>query len=162
MTTILAPSVLTQLRQIEPSRDDGIAYYPCRAQLHEGTHVDYVYVVDQAQFERIWGVGPERPTLDASTIVALQEAPMRLPKRFADQLYRAGESGMGYCIFTLRFQNGVSHVFSTGNVVDFPGFPPPLHPRDVIEVLPHTGRGEPMLGPAAHVWCPVSDLATAI
>ena len=159
---ILDPQLIAQLRQIEPSRDDGIAYYPCRAQLHDGTHVDRVSVVDQAQFERLWGVGPERPTLAPSKLVSLQEAPMRLPKRFADQLYRAGESGMGYCIFTVRFQNGVSQAYSTGNVVDFPDFPPDLYPHDVIEVLPHQGRGEATRGAAAHVWCPVRDLATAI
>lgn len=67
---------------------------------------------------------------------------MRLPARFANKIYDAHESGMGYFIFTLVMKDGRRLPFLTGNAVDFPNWPAGVSPADVVGVEPHAGREE--------------------
>jgi hypothetical protein len=48
-------------------------------------------------------------------VASLAASPSRLPVRFANQLYEAGDSGMGFLIFTLTFSDGSEQAFITGN-----------------------------------------------
>jgi hypothetical protein len=63
-----------------------------------------------------------------------------MPAHLATKLYAAGESGMGYTIFTMDFRSGDSVVFATGGVVDFPDLPEGLTADDILDVHPHEGR----------------------
>ena len=69
-----------------------------------------------------------------------------MPAHLASKLYAAGESGMGYEIFTMKLTDGTSHVFITGNIVDFPDYPVGHDCRDVVDVFPHQGREESKRG----------------
>ncbi len=63
-----------------------------------------------------------------------------MPARFATKLYAAGESGMGYEIFTMDLRSGENLVFVTGNVVDFPDLPDGVETKDILDIHPHQGR----------------------
>jgi hypothetical protein len=60
-----------------------------------------------------------------------------LPARFANILYEAGESGMGYCAFSVELRDHRRLYFVTGNAVDFLNWPEGVLPDDVIGVTPH-------------------------
>jgi len=112
--------------------------------LNDGTERDWIYVAEAYPWFKSWGVWPEddpgKHSLSLDAIANLRESPTRLPPDIADQIYEAGESGMGYCLFTLRFRDGSEHAFATGNAVDFPILPDGKSPDEIISVTPHGGR----------------------
>ena len=73
-------------------------------------------------------------------VVEVQESPTRLPAKFANEIYRSGESGMGYTTFTVVFADGMRQACATGNAVDFIRYPSGKLPKDVVAVIPHEGR----------------------
>lgn len=151
----LSAALRAQLEVITPS--DGL-YYPCVASLNDGTQIDRVYLAQAERWFLTWGVWPDQDrgkrAIDIRDVGAVRESPSRLPAAFADQLYRAGESGMGYTIFTVRFSDGSSTAIVTGNAVDFIDYPPGQSLATVVEIVPHLGRDDPGLseGPGYH-WC---------
>lgn len=160
---LLTEALAIQLSAI-PQTDD--LYYPCIATLRDGAVLDCVYLAEARPWFRAWGVWPQEDAakrfIDLNEVVALSDSPSRLPPRFANELYRSGESGMGYTIFTVRFRDGSSMAVSTGNAVDFVDFPPGQSPQTITAVFPHVGRDDPGLRPAPHYrWClferPFSD-----
>ena len=68
-------------------------------------------------------------------VFAVEESHTRLPALFADELYRNGESGMGYTIFTVVFADGQWQACVTGNAVDLIRYPPGKGSRDVVAVI---------------------------
>jgi hypothetical protein len=153
-----------RLRRIRPSRDGSLLLRPCRVLLKEGRWVDRVYLVDEAAYLRLWKMPPgedaSRRPLPAEEIVDVAESPTRLPARFADRLYRAGESGAGYTCFTLVLKGGRRLPYMTGHAVDFPQWPDDVTPDLVREVLPHEVPAEfkkrtPLTHEASapHLWC---------
>ncbi len=66
-----------------------------------------------------------------------RDSPARLPARFANKLYRHGESGLGYTIFTVVFADGEKQACVTGNALDFIRYPHGKGPIDVVAVIPH-------------------------
>lgn len=153
-----AASVLDQLRSIVPTSDGIVTYYPCRVRLRAGTVHEHVYLVDAELFARTWGRAPSRSVIPVTDIIAIEEAPDRLPPALANELYAAGESGMGYCVFTVVFRDGAEQAYITGNAVDFLQWPPQLGPTDAARVIPHKGRHAPHLAGAPYEWCPVPGL----
>jgi hypothetical protein len=154
----LARHLHDKLMRIVPSEDHGLKYYPCRVTLREGRVVDRVYVVEQAPYIRIWGVYPEddraKLSVPVEAIADLEESPFRLPPTLANKLYEAGESGMGYVIFTVLFRDGTRQAFATGNAVDFISFPQGKAQEDIEDVLPHEGRQSRELANAPdYFWC---------
>lgn len=133
-------------------------YRPCQVTLDDGTRHDRVYVVEAEPWFRQWGVWPEdddgKRFLPVRRVSKIVDSPSRLPARAADKLYAAGESGMGYAIFTVCFKDGTSQIVGTGNAIDFIEYPHGQSPETVVDVLPHTGRGDPTLtsGPD-YIWC---------
>jgi hypothetical protein len=96
--------------------------------------------------------------LDIRDLAAIEDSPVRLPARFANEIYAAHESGMGYFIFTLVLKNGRRLPFLTGNAVDFPDWPEGVSSGEVVGVEPHVGRDElsSMGAPtrsAEYLWC---------
>jgi hypothetical protein len=144
-----------QLARVESA--DGLSF-PCSVRLKNGSLVERVYLASAAEWFVQWGVWPEddpgKRSINIRDVVSISDSQVRLPARFAAELYAAGESGMGYCIFTVIFEDGSRQAYVTGNAVDFVDYPQGQSPATVAKVLPHVGRGDPNLrnGPEYH-WC---------
>jgi hypothetical protein len=119
----LTPQVEKQLAGIQPSVWESMKYFPCSAILKSGERLDRVYLVSQAYFVRYWGIYPEdapgKLHVSIQDVVNVEESPSRLPATLANKLYRAGESGMGYTVFTVVFRDGSRQAYVTGGAVDF-------------------------------------------
>ncbi len=131
-------------------------YRPCDVTLHDGSVVERVFVGPADKYIAGWGVWPEeddgKRSIDIFAIASIRDSRSRLRAKFANQLYRAGESGMGYLIFTVCFKDGSSMATCTGNAVDFIRYPEGQSPETVRKVIPHLGRDDPSLskGPDYH------------
>ena len=159
---ILGEALRVQLERIEPSVDRWLTYYPCGVRLTDGTLVDCVYVVDAVDYIESWGVFPKddrgKREVAIETVTDIYPSPRRLPANLANQLYEAGESGMGYVIFTIVFEDGTHLPCHTGNAVDFIDLPSSFRDKRIQDVVPHAGRGRPgEHGPSAagakYSWC---------
>ena len=120
-----------------------------------------MYLVAEIPFIKIWGWYPKAEVL-VSNIASVEDSPTRLPAVFANELYRAGESGMGYCLFTVIFKSDNSWVESsqayvTGDAVDFIDYPEGKGPKDVVRVLPHIGRESNYIDGPEYYWCLYSE-----
>ena len=154
----LLPHIREALTGIEPSRDGELVYYPCRAVLKSGEAFDTVYIVSEKPYVKHWGVYPENDLgkrwVRMEDIAEVQESPTRLPAQFANEIYRNGESGMGYTIFTVVFADDVRQACATGNAVDFIQYPIGKGPKDVVAVIPHEGRRDASVAKSPQwYWC---------
>lgn len=155
------------LEGLEPSGDGELVYHPCRATLKSGETLDTVYIVAEKPYLKCWGVYPEddrgKRWIRIEDVAEVQDSPTRLPARFADEIYRNGESGMGYTIFTVVFTDGLRQACVTGNAVDFIRYPLDKGPKDVAAVIPHEGRRDDSLVKAPEwYWCIYSEQAETI
>jgi hypothetical protein len=158
----LLPHIREALKRIEPSRDGELVYYPCRAVLKSGEASDTVYIVPENPYVKRWGVYPENDPgkrwIRMEDIAEVQESPIRLPAQFANEIYRKGESRMGYTIFTIVFADGVRQACATGNAVDFIRYPVGKGPKDVVAVIPHEcRRGDSLVNSPEWYWCLYSE-----
>jgi hypothetical protein len=146
-----------ELARIEPALDGVTEYFPCCVQLDDGTSVDRVYVAAAQRYIDTWGVWPDQDRgkreVRIERVLHIRPSLARLPVRFANQLYRAGESGMGYVVFTAKFGNGTSRAYVLGNAVDFITVPPGLTVEDIVEVMPHVGREGAQASEPPYYWC---------
>jgi hypothetical protein len=151
----LSSELAKQLAAVDVT--DGL-YRPCAVRLKDGSKVDRVYIADAQPWFQQWGVWPEedggKSSLDIRSVAQIMDSPSRLPAKFANELYEAGESGMGYTIFTVRFRDGSFIVVGTGNAIDFIDYPKGQSPDTVVGVVPHLGRDDPNIrtGPE-YRWC---------
>jgi hypothetical protein len=159
------------LDAITPSTEPfvGLAYYPCLVTLHDCTSLDRVYLVSQAPWIKLWGVHPRsdsgKSEVLVSDLLSVVESPSRLPAPFATELYKAGESGMGYTVFTVVFKTTIPFLrrrktYLTGNAVDFIAYPLGKGPKDVVSVLSHVGRRSASLAKKVqpkYYWCLYSE-----
>lgn len=140
----LSEPVREALSGIEPSRDGQLEYFPCRVVLRDGQILNNVYIEPEKPYLRQWGVYPEddegKKWIRIDDIASVEDSPIRLPARFANEIYRNGESGMGYTIFRVVFADGSRQTCLTGNAVDFIRYPSGKGPADVVSVIPHAGR----------------------
>jgi len=156
----LLPHVREALKTIEPSRDGELTYYPCRAVLKSGEACDTVCIVAEKLYVKHYGLYPEncpgKRWIRMEDIAELQESPIRLPAQFANEIYRNGESRMGYRIFTVVFADGVRQ--KSDNAVDFIRYPLGKGPKDVVAVIPHEdGREDPLVRSPECYWCLYSE-----
>ena len=141
---IATPEFIAQVEMIEPS-DTGLLgqhqkHRPCRLILKDGTVIPRaICVEDHRGFTTDGWIHP-------SAVERVEPSRERMPASLASRIYTAGESGMGYQLFRLRFADGASQVFVTGNVVDFPDYPDGYDCEDAEEVFPHEGRKESRFG----------------
>ena len=147
-----------QLARVATSRDRLLEYAPCLVSLHSGEVLSRVYVVEESAFLEMWGNDPNRPFLDVSEVASIEDSPVRLPPALANLIYKAGESGMGYSIFTVHLRDGRTVPFLTGNAVDFPDWPAGIEPAEAVSVEPHVGRDQLREGDSGgsslgYVWC---------
>jgi hypothetical protein len=157
----LPDNLREDLRAIAPSGDGDLLYFPCAARMRDGTVLACVYVVPEGPYIKHWRVYPQQDRgksyISLSDVGAFAESPRRLPAKFANRLYQSGESGMGYTIFTVVFSDGTRQACGTGNAVDFIRYPEGKGPNDVIDVLPHQGRGAELVNSPEYYWCLFSD-----
>ena len=167
----LSPHLREQLDAITPSIVPivGLKYYPCLVTLHDGTSLDRVYLVSQAPWIELWGIYPSsdpgKSEVLVSDLASIVESPSRLPAPFANELYKAGESGMGHTVFTVVFKTIMPFLrrrktYLTGNAVDFITYPFGKGPKDVVSVLPHVGKRSASLMRQArtkYYWCLYSE-----
>lgn len=134
--------------------------------MKDGTLLDRVYLVSQAPWIKVWGVYPNQDLGKSEVLVedilSIAESPSRLPASFANDLYRAGESGMGYIVFTVVFRRTIPFLrrrksYVTGNAVDFIDYPLGKGPKDVVSVLPHVGRRVWNKASPRYCWCLYSE-----
>lgn len=150
--------LLQQVKAIEPSYSQtGIRLYPCSARLLDNTALECVYFIAPEAVKRLFGFArveeiPGIAWISPSQVATVTESPSRLPVRFANQIYRAGESRMGGCLFTLVFSRWRRRKYLTGNFVDFLEFPWGTHPSDVKEVILHRGASRVSRVPECK-WC---------
>ncbi len=151
--SVIRPELLSQLMNVEPSRDGDLEYRPCLVRLADGTALDRVYVVQAEPHIRLWGIWPEhdrgKRSLSIDEVVQIGESPSRLPARLVTKMYEAGESGMGYCRFVLILRDGRRLPYVTGGAVDFVDLPPGVTPDHVLDLLPHEGAELHWEGPTA-------------
>jgi hypothetical protein len=150
------------LKGIEPSLDGELVYYPCRAVLKSGEACDTVYIVPEEPYVKQWGVYPENDSgkkwIRMEDIAEVKESPIRLPAQFANKIYKSGESGMGYTIFTVVFADGIQQACASGNAIDFIRYPIGKGPKDVVAVIPHEGRKDASLVKSPQwYWCLYSE-----
>jgi hypothetical protein len=155
---VLPAELAQQLALVAPSGDGRIAYHPCAVELRDGSVHERVYVQDAQSYILVWGVWPEddpgKRSVDISQVVGIRESPDRLPPSIARAIYEAGESGMGYTVFTLIFRDGLTQAYISGNAVDFVSYPPGKSSRDVESVAPHEGRdNHPLTDSIGYAWC---------
>jgi hypothetical protein len=154
----MASKFLRDLEMIEPSEiEPGTRLYPCSAQLRDGSGVECVYFVSRHTAFRLFGTEhpenvPGSLWISPDQVVSINESPARLPARFANQIYRAGESRYGCYIFTLVFSRWVHRGYLVGGWVDFLHFPWGRGPSDVEEVVLHSGATRPR-GGRQYKWC---------
>lgn len=144
-----------KLERITPTQS---IYFPVTVTLRTGERRDAVYLCPAIPWFEQWGVWPDEDAgkrwVSLEQVVDFEESPSRLPPRFAEALYAAGESGMGYQIFQRHFRDGSSASFVAGNAIDFPDLPPGKKVEDIVGVTPHAGRDDPHIRSGQdYAWC---------
>jgi hypothetical protein len=132
-------------------------YFPCLVVLETGEQRDHVFIAPAESYIRVWGIWPDddpgKKEIRIQDVTEIRPSPSRLPAELAHEMYAVGESGMGFCIFTLQFVDGTLQSYCTGNLIDFPELPPGQTIRDVVAIRPSEGRGEKSLGSRDYHWC---------
>ena len=132
--------------------------------LASGDVIDRVYIASVGEYIENWGWDARREYISIADVTRIAPSPLALPPGIAEKIYAAGESGMGYFIYTLVMKDGSRLPFATGDAVDFPNWPPGALPGDVVDVLPGEGRDAfadhrpgPTQSGAAYAWCLYAD-----
>ncbi|MGF7081188.1 hypothetical protein [Mucilaginibacter sp. UYCu711] len=150
-----------QLINIIPSDGDGMYYYPCQIKLKSRLIIDNVYLAELGSYLRTWGVMPDQDAgkqyILIENVDVIKDSPNRLPPNFANKLYKAAESGMGYCLFKILFDNGTSSNSLTGNAVDFVTLPMGLSTKNIVDVVPNQGSRTNYEPAQKYWWCLYQD-----
>jgi hypothetical protein len=142
----ISAALLEKLNRITPSQNRDMLYYPCRVVTRDGRVFDRVYVQPREPYLTHWGKlpfdDPHKGWIAISEIVDVEESPLRLPPKLAEQIYQQGETKMGVHMFRVDFRQGTSSAVMTGNAVDFIALPEGVTGADVVWVHPLTGYDE--------------------
>lgn len=126
------------LAQIPPSKHRETEYRPAQLRLRDGSVVPCAYVMPEDYFLGRVPSGPDFISIDA--VEAIEECRHRLPAEIATRVHNAGETGMGYCLFTIKFSDGSKAVFNVSSTgLDFVDYPAGKSQADVVDVIPHAG-----------------------
>jgi hypothetical protein len=146
-----------QLLKVIPSKDLTMEYRPCQVILKNGDAFNNVYIQEEKSYLNAWGVMPDADSgkryLLIEDVVEIKESPNRLQPDLANKIYKAGESGMGYCLYKLILDNGQTIDVCTGNAVDFVPLKPGLSAKNIKDVLPHQGSRKNFLPGPEYYWC---------
>jgi hypothetical protein len=159
--TKITDELKEQLLQVTPSKDTSMEYRACQVTLSNGDTLNNVYVQEEQSYLATWGVMPDKDRgkryLLIEDIVEIKESPNRLPPDLANKIYRAGESGMGYCLYKLVLDNGETIDVCTGNAVDFVPLPKGLTTKNIKDVLPHRASRKDFVSAPEYYWCLFKD-----
>ena len=137
---IASQEFVSWIEAIEPSINEYRQLHPCQLILKDGRCIPRaICVEDHRGFVTDSWIHPN----SVQQVIPSLE---RMPASLATELYSAGESGMGYQLFTMKMKDGTSHVYVTGNIVEFPDFPDGYGTLDIEDVYPHQGREKTKLG----------------
>lgn len=146
-----------ELFQVAFSEDKPLQYRPCQVKLNNGETINNVYIVEERSYMKAWGVMPNddsgKKYVLIENVVEINDSPNRLLPDFANKIYKAGESGMGYYLFKIVFENGQKLDVASGNAVDFVPLPDGQTSKTIIDVLPHEGSREKFIKSPEYYWC---------
>jgi hypothetical protein len=151
-------SLLRQLETIEPSDfEPGTQLYPCSARMKDGTVEERAYFVAAETAVRLFGpAGIDAVSrslrLPIDRVVSVAESPARLPAKFANQIYRAGETHYGCYLFTLVFSRWRRSRYMVGGFVDFLFYPSGRGPSDIQKAVLGNGARRATAVPKFK-WC---------
>jgi hypothetical protein len=158
----LLENVMQEMQAVQPSElEPGTKLYPCAVRLLDGTTLNRVVLINSATARRLFGPSglaavSERLRVPTELVASVAESPERLPARFANEIYREGETHYGIFTFTLVFSRWRRQRYLTGGFIDFPVFPGSYGPMDVKEVILRSGADR--ASPAKEVkWCVYGD-----
>ena len=158
---MLADHLRQSLSKIEPSRSGFFDYCPCGIRLRDGRASEYVYVCSESKYEKLWLPWPEidrgKSAIQLENVVEIWESRTRLPARFANELYRFSETGMGIKTFEVEFADGYKSGFGGGNAVDFINYPIEYGPEDVVSVGLASRRRSDLIPTPNYSWCLYSE-----
>lgn len=140
----ISKELLAQLMRVPASTNGYMEYRPCLVEFDDGSWFPRVYVVEVGAYMKVWGVlpgdDPAKQSFQIERVKRIEDSPERLTAEHANAIYKAGESGMGYVIFTIVLKDGRRLPYVTGNAVDFPNWPTGVTPAMVASVESHHGR----------------------
>jgi len=146
-----------QLLSVSPSKDSVMEFRPCQVTLKNGDILDNVYIAEVNSYLKDWGMLPNDDSGKMSILIeeveSITSSPNRLKPELANKLYKAGESGMGYCIFKIIFDNKQTLDVLSGNAVDFVPTPTGLTTKNIKDVLPHEGSRTNYVNGLEYYWC---------
>ena len=146
-----------ELSEIAFSKDGSFKYYPCQVKMINGEEIDNVYIVEENSYRKSWGTMPDEDSgkkyILIENVESITESPNRLEPRLANKIYEAGESGMGYCLFKIVFENGEKFDVASGNAVDFMPMINGMTAKKIVDVLPHEGSRKNFVNGPEFYWC---------
>ena len=132
-------------------------FRPCQVTLKNGDILDNVYIAEVNSYLKDWGMLPNDDSGKMSILIeeveSITSSPNRLKPELANKLYKAGESGMGYCILKIIFDNKQTLDVLSGNAVDFVPTPTGLTTKNIKDVLPHEGSRTNYVNGLEYYWC---------
>lgn len=153
----LPTNLSAQASQIPTTHYNILTYCPCSAILRDGRQVDCVYFVEAAPYIKMWGIWPDQDKgkleVKIGDVIRIEPSPYCLPAQFAQRLYDAGESGMGYTVFEIQYRDGSRSAHLTGGAVDFVNLPSGKSMSDIQSVHPHKGRNSEHIRSPHYYWC---------
>lgn len=160
----LPPHLRAELAAVEPSHDGGMPYFPCRAILEEGLVLEAVYLAPEGPYFRTWGTFPDddkdKNWIPLELVKHVEDSRLRLPARFANELYSTGCVQAGLFAFTVVYSDGSRQRCTAGSAVDFIRHPAGKGPKDVAEVIPCWERKHaPALSAPPYFWCLYSEVS---
>jgi len=146
-----------QLLRVTPSSDWTMEYRPCQVTLKNGDIIANVYIQEEESYLNTWGVMPDADSgkkyVLIEDVTEIKESSHRLQPDLANKIYKAGESGMGYCLYKLILDNGQTIDVCTGNAVDFVPLPIGLTTKNIKDVLPHQASRKNFVNGPEYYWC---------
>jgi len=137
---VLSEKHATQLFQIRPSNEFYKDWYPCSVSLKNREIIKRVYIVDGEEKREGGWIEDSRPLYSLEDVIEIKESPYRLPNRIWIKLNEAGESGMAYHVFTLKFSDDTLYPYLTTEHLDFLDMPEGKTEADISDVIPHHPR----------------------
>ncbi len=141
---------------------DGVVVYPCATRFEKQDNLKLVYFGSVGAIQFLWPslLGDSRFSHlleDFLKVTEVAPSPNRLPQELAEQLYRGGESGMGFFTFVVKFMSGREQFYSTGNFVDFLESSDGDDPESAVSVIPHERRQSEYLSDLPFTVCIVPE-----
>ena len=153
----LAKKLREQLAHVEPILINGIKYFPCSVYTVNGQFLPCVYIVEADGYFKHWGIWPEddhaKYSIPLGEVSSIADSPNRLPAKFAARIYKAGESGMGYHSFSIKFNNGFEQKYIGGGAIDFINYPKELNQNDIKDITLYSGTLGELLSSPTYYWC---------